>query len=112
MGRVSAIWACSLVVLALWGCAAFMKGTGQGDRTSEPVQQQNAEPAGVCLIDPMCAVHASDLAVAQTDNPPVVQVPERVYDFGFIDGSKELVHTFVIRNSGRSELKIKDVLPG
>lgn len=42
---------------------------------------------------------------------PRVDIPESTYDFGEVFEDKELVHTFIMRNTGDTSLAIKDIDP-
>ncbi len=74
--------------------------------------EQKTEKGGVCLLDLQAAIPESTAPAAPTDKAPIVQVPETTHDFGTVTEDKNLVHKFSIRNVGRSELKIKKVMPG
>ncbi len=45
-------------------------------------------------------------------NAPVMQVSEATYDFGEVPEGGELVHDFIIKNTGKAELRIEQVRPG
>ncbi|MFZ2087315.1 MAG: DUF1573 domain-containing protein [Desulfobaccales bacterium] len=42
---------------------------------------------------------------------PHVEVPQTTHDFGKVFEDKELVHTFIIKNTGDAPLQIKDIDP-
>jgi hypothetical protein len=43
---------------------------------------------------------------------PVIQISEATYDFGEVPEGGELVHDFIVKNTGRTELRIEQVRPG
>ncbi len=45
-------------------------------------------------------------------NQPNIQVDQPVYDFGVSDWGKVIEHTFILKNTGNSDLVVRDVLPG
>ncbi len=47
-----------------------------------------------------------------TENVPAVSLPVDNYDFGTVFESDEVIHAFIIRNTGVSPLKINKVKPG
>ena len=59
--------------------------------------------AGGCL--------ASSSARAASD-PPVLTVPHPTWDFGESDEDAKVSHDFVIRNTGKGELRISEVKVG
>ncbi len=53
---------------------------------------------------------AGGSAGLETPSGPMVEVPERLYDFGDLTGGKEYVHSFVVRNVGTAPLEIRKVI--
>lgn len=51
-------------------------------------------------------------ATASSQDAPVLEILDTVYDFGEINEDKEVAHEFVVRNRGKAELKINEVRPG
>jgi len=43
---------------------------------------------------------------------PSIQIPQPIFDFGEVIEGAEIVHEFVIKNTGRAELVINQVRPG
>jgi hypothetical protein len=66
----------------------------------------------MCLLDPVASVQQTVSPTPATDNAPIVELPETTHDFGTIGEGKEYVYKFIIRNIGKSELKIKKIIPG
>ncbi len=110
---------CFLVLGLLSGCAATKNTTSSlvqktltiahlGSKTPE----HGSEKGGVCLLDPTPTAADATVAAAPADKAPVVQIPETAFDFGTVTDDKDLVHKFSIKNVGKSELKIKKVMPG
>ena len=86
---------------------SVMSGFHMTDPTAEDSEEKNA-----CILDPAAyAQQAAGPAVA-SEQAPVAELPETSYDFGKITGGRELVHQFSVRNTGKSVLNIKKVLPG
>jgi len=46
----------------------------------------------------------------ETPSGPVVELPERLYDFGDLTDGKEYVHSFVVKNVGTAPLEIIKVI--
>ena len=53
-----------------------------------------------------------EVAAAQTNGTPVVEVPETVFDFGVVSEGKDYIHTFKIKNTGTGVLEIRKIMPG
>lgn len=69
--------------------------------------------AGVCMLDPVAyTAELQGQPVPASDKAPTVEVPESTHDFGKFKEDGELVHKFNVRNTGKSVLNIKKVLPG
>lgn len=79
----------------------------------------------LCILIGCCWVniaHAADSsAPAAQPNPssaaaakaaPAIQVPETSYDFGAVQQGKVIEHNFMIKNTGKGTLQIKQVRPG
>ncbi|SPJ13802.1 conserved exported hypothetical protein [Syntrophobacter sp. SbD2] len=100
---------CFLFLYGLCGCAAFNDTFSRSGQESAP---QESTPQ-VCLLDPAsCIPQTPSPAVAPDKTAPIVQIPETSYDFGILREDTELVHKFLIKNVGASELIIKKVSPG
>ena len=95
----------------------------RGMRSPEEVQMDArwSAMAGVCLLgiglsvvspaqDPAPQQPAAEQPVVQEPAPaPVVEVPEKAFDFGQIAEGDQAVHVFRIKNAGAGPLKILDV---
>jgi hypothetical protein len=68
------------------------------------------------------SVHAADSAAkpskakpAASEAPqasPVIQIPEATFDFGEVPEGGQVLHDYVIKNTGKAELLIERVQPG
>ena len=86
---------------------SFMSGFHQTDPAAD-----NSKEKDVCILDPAAyAQQVADPAVP-SEQAPVAELAETTYDFGKIAEGRELVHQFSVRNTGKSVLNIKKVLPG
>lgn len=109
----------SLIAYAVCGCAAFDYASHRiaqqppvSPRAETKAPSQNLPASEVCVLDPLAAAaRETPSPTPSTGDAPIVQVPEPTYVLGNIT-SREFVHTFIIKNGGTSELKIKKVLPG
>jgi len=63
-------------------------------------------PVVFCLVLGWILVTGSPAVAA-----PRAEIPESTHDFGEVFEDKELVHTFIIRNTGDAPLAIKDIDP-
>lgn len=52
------------------------------------------------------------LGAADTVQGPSLQLPETQFDFGEASETQEVVHDFVVRNTGAEVLQIQQVRPG
>jgi len=43
---------------------------------------------------------------------PIIDIPEHVFDFGFVSRNVEVTHPFIIKNTGGDSLHILEVKPG
>ncbi|MCE5334819.1 MAG: DUF1573 domain-containing protein [Desulfobacteraceae bacterium] len=73
---------------------------------------QKAKTAEVCLLDPASYIPEPSAAPASQDKPPVAEVPVTSHDFGNLSESDDYIHKFRVRNTGKSILNIKKVVPG
>jgi archaellum component FlaG (FlaF/FlaG flagellin family) len=51
-------------------------------------------------------------ALASKRAVPVVEIPEKIFEFGAMNENRDYTHSFVIKNVGTSELVIQKILPG
>ena len=51
-------------------------------------------------------------APAASGDPPVITVPEPSWNFGEVDEDARVLHDFVVRNTGKGELRIAEVRTG
>jgi len=81
---------------------------------SEPIETKSQENHQVCILDPtlLAEKEAPVQAEKASEKPPVAEVPETSYDFGKITEERDFVHQFSVRNTGKSVLTIKKVVPG
>jgi hypothetical protein len=49
---------------------------------------------------------------ANVQDTPSIQVPESTFDFGEVMEGGEIVHDFVVKNTGKAVLQIEQVRPG
>ena len=47
-----------------------------------------------------------------TEESPILNIPDAVYDFGEIMEGEPVVHSFAVMNPGKSPLEIQQVRPG
>jgi len=125
MQRFFAGLLCFSVLLMLCGCATF-----KGDSSSmgrEPASQAETKAAspipgmtettatasipGTAQTCPVGSV-ACPPPVPREKAVPIVEVPEKSFDFGIMKEDRDYSHKFVIKNVGTSELIIKKILPG
>jgi len=52
-----------------------------------------------------------EIATAQTEGKPTVEVPETVFDFGVVREGNDYIHAFKIKNTGTGVLTIRKILP-
>lgn len=81
-------------------------------RPAEKPPEPQPQPQ-VCVLDPLAYTKdiTADIAAAN-DKAPVAEVPETTFDFGKITDGTEVVHKFSVKNTGKTVLNIKKVLPG
>ncbi|MEN6441863.1 MAG: hypothetical protein ABFD97_25150 [Syntrophobacter sp.] len=117
MKRLAVIVACVFACL-LWADRAHLKSSeysrGFLAKTHDKTNPVEAPPAAqVCVLDPTLHVPEPDEASkVSTDAPPAAVVPETVFDFGKLTEDLEFVHRFSVKNTGKSVLNIKKVVPG
>lgn len=120
---------CALAVLLLTGCAHtsgltdFFQGTlsflhiGKSPdiEKASAIEKSPAvdHQAGVCMLDPVAyTAELHDQPAPASDKAPTAEISETTHDFGKFKEDGELVHKFNVRNTGKSVLNIKKVLPG
>jgi hypothetical protein len=109
---------CALALILLSGWAgsgnsssrffqSFLSGFHRTDAAVADAKEKD-----VCILDP--AAYAQQLAdpAVENEKAPVAELAETTYDFGKIVDGEEFVHQFRVRNTGKSVLNIKKVLPG
>ncbi len=74
------------------------------------------------FLVPLGCAHTSDnsagipkqqeIAAAQTNGTPAVELSETIFDFGLVSEGNDYVHAFKIRNTGTGVLEIRKVVPG
>ncbi len=108
---------CFLVLFLIQGCASTKESSSHFLQKTLAVAHLGKNPPEekqqkVCLLDLNSAIPETTASTAPTEKAPVVQIPETSHDFGTVTEDKTLVHKFSIRNVGKSELRIKKVMPG
>jgi hypothetical protein len=88
-----------LFSLFFLGCAHVPENTGG---TSKSQETPKAQTSGA----------QQEVAVGQTTGPPVVEIPETLFDFGRVSEGNDYVHAFKIVNTGTGVLEIRKILPG
>jgi hypothetical protein len=116
MRRLFNVFVCSLVVYAVCGCASSDNGRISQEspvpsRAETKASSQNPSTANVCTLDPVAAALEISSPAPSTGDGPVVEIPESTYVFGASVRSN-FTHTFIVKNVGTSDLKIRKVLPG
>ncbi len=110
---------CFAFVNGICGCAAFKDSSCCSGQELPPQQSEAKAPdlipaaPQICLLDPAaCAPEITSSVTPPEKAAPVVQVPEKSFDFGTMSGDSVFVHKFQIKNVGASELIIKKIIPG
>ncbi len=105
---------CFLALLMLCGCAAF-KGDSIRPGQEPVLQTETKAPASIAGTAETCPV-GSLVCVTPVPAPekraPLIEIPEKSYDFGIMNEDGDFSHKFEIKNVGTSELIIKKILPG
>jgi hypothetical protein len=73
---------------------------------------EHAKSSEFCILDPVAYAKEAADPVTETDKPPIAELSETTYDFGELSVEKDFVHSFSVRNTGKSDLNIKKVVPG
>lgn len=78
---------CSLLVVFIWvGGAHALQGADDNATSPTPASASQANPS--------------------------ISIPEKVYDFGEAAEGGEVVHDFIVKNTGQAPLEINQVRPG
>jgi hypothetical protein len=87
-------------VLALAATGLWLgRGLGQGHGTSSAAPPSAAQSSAA--HSPAASTAGPKLAIAKTE-----------FDFGEVKAGEKLEHTFVLKNEGKANLEIKNVVPG
>ena len=141
MRRLLSGLVCIVALYALCGCASFKNAFSRSSqdsagKTDQTCSVANPAPnstetcsssaganestsalipntAQTCRIDSAPCIVQAQASSDVTPDPaaPVVQIPEKSFDFGPMRDDKEFTHKFRIKNIGGAELKIKKIIP-
>ena len=110
---------CFAVLCLLSGCTIFQAVSNRFAQKSRAILHpetkaptQKCPTSQICLMDPFARGQKTSSSAPATGKASIMELPETTLDFGTMDEDKEYVHKFAIKNAGRSQLKIKKVIPG
>lgn len=75
-----------------------------------PGTTQTCSLASVACVPATAGI--SHATPSMEKHAPIVQIPQKFYNFGTLTENKDYVHKFLIKNAGTSTLKIEKIIPG